>query len=93
MLLEPANSSTVPKAQRFPVSTRRRVTSSLFALNSDDISVTADCQTCPGLFTGGLLKNDYLPYNEAKCQRSSGVEQRFRKPLVEGSIPPAGFIP
>ena len=40
--------------------------------------------------SNGLLKSDYLPYNEPKCQRSSGVEQRFRKPLVVGSNPTAG---
>ena len=29
-------------------------------------------------------------YNSRACQRSSGVEQRFRKPLVVGSNPTAG---
>jgi transcriptional regulator with XRE-family HTH domain len=42
------------------------------------------------LLTNGLLQSDFLPYNEAKCQRSSGVEQRFRKPPVVGSNPTAG---
>ncbi len=28
----------------------------------------------------------------ARCQRSSGVEQRFRKPPVDGSNPFAGSI-
>jgi transcriptional regulator with XRE-family HTH domain len=32
-------------------------------------------------------------YNQAKCQCSSGVEQRFRKPPVVGSNPTAGSIP
>lgn len=32
------------------------------------------------LLTRGLLRSDFLPYNEAACQRSSGVEQRFRNP-------------
>ena len=30
-------------------------------------------------------------YNLFLCQRSSGVEQRFRKPSVVGSIPTAGW--
>jgi Helix-turn-helix len=30
-------------------------------------------------------------YNLNTCQRSSGVEQRFRKPSVVGSIPTAGW--
>jgi hypothetical protein len=30
-------------------------------------------------------------YNLFQCQRSSGVEQRFRKPSVVGSIPTAGW--
>ena len=42
------------------------------------------------LLTSGLLQSDFLPYNEAICQRSSGVEQRFRKPSVVGSNPTAG---
>src|SRR3972149_8578339 len=29
----------------------------------------------------------------ATCQRSSTVEQRYRKPSVEGSIPPVGSRP
>ena len=42
------------------------------------------------LLTSGLLGSHFLPYNEASCQRSSGVEQRFRKPSVVGSNPTAG---
>ncbi len=42
------------------------------------------------LLTSGLLKSNFLAYNERNCQRSSVVEQRFRKPLVVGSIPIAG---
>jgi transcriptional regulator with XRE-family HTH domain len=30
-------------------------------------------------------------YNQLRCQRSSGVEQRFRKPPVVGSNPTAGW--
>ena len=30
-------------------------------------------------------------YNSNTCQRSSGVEQRFRKPSVVGSNPTAGW--
>ncbi len=41
---------------------------------------------------GGLLDSVFLLYNGRECQRSSGVEQRFRKPLVVGSIPIAGSI-
>jgi hypothetical protein len=44
------------------------------------------------LLTSGLLKSNFLPYNERRCQRSSEVEQRFRKPLVVGSTPTAGSI-
>jgi transcriptional regulator with XRE-family HTH domain len=43
------------------------------------------------LLTNGLLQSEFLPYNEATCQRSSGVEQRFRKPPVVGSNPTAGW--
>jgi hypothetical protein len=44
------------------------------------------------LDTGRLPKNTYLPYNESAGQRSSVVEQRFRKPLVVGSNPIAGLL-
>jgi hypothetical protein len=47
-------------------------------------------QASERLLTSGLLRSDFLPYNEASCQRSSGVEQRFRKPSVVGSNPTAG---
>ena len=42
------------------------------------------------LLTSGLLKSDYLPYNESTSQRSSVVEQRFRKPSVKSSTLFAG---
>ena len=41
------------------------------------------------LLTSGLLESDFLGYNNAYWQRSSGVEQRTHKPLVGGSNPPA----
>ena len=44
------------------------------------------------LLTSGLLKDNFLTYNEANCQRSSGVEQRFRKPPVVSSNLTAGCI-
>ena len=44
------------------------------------------------LLTSGLIESAFLPYNEATSQRSSGVEQRFRKPLVVGSNPTAGSM-
>ena len=44
------------------------------------------------LLTSGLLESDFLPYNEATSQRSSGVEQRFRKPPVDSSNLSAGCI-
>ena len=34
------------------------------------------------LLTSGLLGSEFIPYNEATSQRSSGVEQRFRNYLV-----------
>jgi transcriptional regulator with XRE-family HTH domain len=37
------------------------------------------------LLTNGLLKNNNLQYNESIRQRSSVVEQRFRKPSVASS--------
>ena len=42
------------------------------------------------LLTSGLLESEFLPYNEATGQRSSGVEQRFRKPPVVSSNLTAG---
>ncbi len=44
------------------------------------------------LLTSGLLASEFLPYNERKCQRSSGVEQRFRKPPADSSNLSAGSI-
>ena len=41
------------------------------------------------LLTSGLMKNDFLRYNESTWQRSSVVEQGTHKPLVGGSNPPA----
>ena|GEM_PF-1493806 len=41
------------------------------------------------LLTSGLIKSDFLGYNEAAWQRSSVVEQRTHKPLVVGSNPSA----
>jgi len=35
------------------------------------------------LLTSGLLRDNFLTYNEAKCQRSSGVEQRFRNSMLK----------
>ena len=41
------------------------------------------------LLTSGLIKNDFVGYNEATWQRSSVVEQGTHKPLVVGSNPSA----
>jgi transcriptional regulator with XRE-family HTH domain len=41
------------------------------------------------LLTSGLIKSDFLRYNEANWQRSSEVEQGTHKPLVAGSNPAA----
>ena len=41
------------------------------------------------LLTSGLIKSDFLGYNEATWQRSSVAEQGTHKPLVVGSNPSA----
>ena len=44
------------------------------------------------LLTSGLIKSNFLQYNESTWQRSSVVEQRTHKPLVVGSNPSAATI-
>ena len=49
----------------------------------------ASAKVLTTLLTSSLLESDFLGYNNAYWQRSSGVEQRTHKPLVGGSNPPA----
>jgi transcriptional regulator with XRE-family HTH domain len=44
------------------------------------------------LLSDGLIERPLSAYNERESQRSSVVEQRFRKPRVVGSNPIAGSI-